>query len=157
MQKILETQTTCRTWRISLKDSGQCTCSEVTTITKHARSIKHIGIFLRGNFYKFICYFFLWTICKHLYVYITNIFQILQGVCKLTITTVSVILCSTYYIESKVEPTSTIIKSSQHQRLVKYLAKPYATHFSSISRMKMYVNTLSANSSMVFMVFLDSR
>ncbi|TNN61551.1 hypothetical protein EYF80_028296 [Liparis tanakae] len=33
--------------------------------------------------------------------------------------------------------TSTMRKSSQHQALVKYLTKPYATHFSSISRMKM--------------------
>lgn len=32
--------------------------------------------------------------------------------------------------------TSTMMKSSQHQALVKYLTKPYATHFNSISRMK---------------------
>ena len=32
--------------------------------------------------------------------------------------------------------TSTMRKSSQHQALVKYLTKPYATHFKSISRMK---------------------
>lgn len=47
-------------------------------------------------------------------------------------------------------------KSSQHQALVKNLTKPYAHHFSSISRMKMYVKTLSAYSRMVRMVFLCS-
>jgi len=48
-----------------------------------------------------------------------------------------VIIWVEYHINSKAELTSTITKSSQHQRLVKYLANPYATHFSSISRMKM--------------------